>query len=169
MKPARRFEIVDLSAEFPGQGATIYSIALDDDEETLFDRFVEENENVFYNEIDFIQKRLKVIARLGARPHFFKENEGKMGAGDGIVALYDEPDSNLRLYCIRFGTLVIILGGGGFKPKHISAFQEDTKLTKENYLLRELSIRINQAIREGEISLRGNHLGGELLIDDTDE
>ncbi len=38
--------------------------------------------------------------------------------------------SNLRLYCIRLGSAVVILGGGGHKPKTIRTLQDDTKLTE---------------------------------------
>jgi hypothetical protein len=55
------------------------------------------------------------------------------------------------MYCIRFGTFLIILGGGGFKPKSISAFQEDDKLTAENFLMRKVSRDIYQRLKEGEI------------------
>ncbi|GAA4407014.1 hypothetical protein GCM10023187_27140 [Nibrella viscosa] len=167
MKLVEKFEIIELE-EFTGNGAAIYSIALGDDEETLFDRFVKENENTYPDEINSIVERLKAIARLGARPGYFKDKEGRLGMGDGIEALYDEPNSNLRLYCIRYGTIAIILGGGGFKSKEIRAFQEDAKLTEENYLLRTISIRINKAIKEGVIQWDGNCLTGDLLIDDTD-
>ena len=51
--------------------------------------------------------------------------------GDGVCALFDLPNSNLRLYCIRYGNSIIILGGGGQKPKTISAFQENEKLAKQ--------------------------------------
>lgn len=168
MKPIRRFEIVDLSAEFPGRGATIYSIALDDDEETLFDRFVEENADQFPDEIDFLISRIETVARVGARSNFFKDKEGKLGTGDGIEALFDKPNSNLRMYCIKFGSTAIILGGGGYKSKAISAFQEDPKLTEENYLLRELSLQINRAIRDGEIWWEGNRLAGKLIFGEDD-
>ena len=55
---------------------------------------------------------------------------------------------NFRLYCIRYGTSIIILGGGGYKPDTIKALQENEKLTKENYLLRQIAKEINQRIEE---------------------
>ncbi|MBK6979124.1 MAG: hypothetical protein IPH28_20170 [Cytophagaceae bacterium] len=59
--------------------------------------------------------------------------------GDGVCALYDDPDRNLRLYCIRYGKQIVVLGGGGHKPKTIRALQEDEKLKQENYLIRNIS------------------------------
>lgn len=169
MKTIRRFEIVELD-EFTGGGATIYSIALDDNEETLFDQFLEETTDQFPNETKFLVRRIQAIAKLGARHNYFRpKSEGKFGTGDGVEALYDEPDVNLRLYCIKFGSIAIILGGGGYKPKDIGPFQEDPKLKAENYLLRELSLQINRAIGDGEIWWEGNRLVGRLIFGEDDD
>ncbi len=162
-----KFEIVELD-NLSGPEATIYSVIIDDDSETLFDKFLNENKTTFKEELVTIIAILDEIAqRNGARRSYFKENEGKLG--DLVCALYDTPLSNLRLYCIRFGTTVIILGGGGYKPKNIRALQEDDKLTKENYLLRQISALIYQKMKEGEIFWENEmELGGNLIID-TDE
>jgi hypothetical protein len=165
-----KYRIVELT-NFTGNAATIYSIVLNDDNKTLFDKFIEEHLNSFKNEIIFILDRLEAMGNeTGARYSFFKHNEGDLG--DGIVALYDLPDSNLRLYCIRYGTQIIILGSGGQKPKNISAFQEDEKLTEHNYLLRKISKEITNRIIEKRInhSPDGYELEGELEFnDETDE
>jgi hypothetical protein len=163
-----KFEIVELD-EFAGEGATVYSIALEEDEETLFDHFVEENEDLFPEEVDDIVRRIGTIALHGARLDYFKHKEGKLGAGDGVEALYDRPDSNLRLYCIRYGLIAVILGGGGYKPKTIRAFQEDPKLTEENYLLRKISLHITKAIKDGALYWENNRLEGQLLFNDETE
>ncbi|MBC7571628.1 MAG: hypothetical protein H7319_18155 [Spirosoma sp.] len=137
MEKNEPFDIVALG-EFSGSGAALYSIAIDKNEETLYDSFLAEYSDLFPEEVNDIVDRLDAIARLGARANFFKENEGSLGAGDGVVALFDLPDKHLRLYCIRFGSVALIVGGGGPKPKTIRALQEDPKLTAENYRLRAL-------------------------------
>jgi hypothetical protein len=50
------------------------------------------------------------------------------------------------------------VGGGGPKPKNISAFQDDEKLTDENYFLRWLSEQITQRIKDKEISYDNDYL-----------
>lgn len=161
-----KFEIVEHD-ELSGPKTAVYSVILGDDQETLFEKFVEENYEQFKNEVDNILTRLDEICfRYGAREHFFKVNEG--APGDGICALYDNPDSNLRLYCIRNGTFAIILGGGGYKPKTIRALQEDEKLKEENYILREVSKRITQAFIDKELRWVGNFLEGRFIFDDDD-
>lgn len=86
--------------------------------------------------------------------------------GDGVVALYDNPDKKLRLYAIRYGNDILILGSGG--PKNVKALQDDEKLKKENYLLRAVSARIAEKIKDREIKFSANNLEleGELEFED---
>ena len=154
-----KIELVKLS-QYSGIKATFYSIFIDDAETTLFDQFLEENEDNFLDEIEDILYRISLIAnRTGARKNMFKENEGSLG--DLVCALYDMPNSNLRLYCIRLGSSIIVLGGGGHKPKSIRALQEDTKLTSENKLMRIISDIISTETKERSIYWSANEM--ELL------
>jgi hypothetical protein len=45
--------------------------------------------------------------------------------------LYDDEERKLRLYCIRFANVAIILGGGGYKDKSVIKWQDDKKLSEE--------------------------------------
>lgn len=159
-----KFELVELP-RLSGKKSTIYSLIINDDSLTLFDKFIEENDPKFPDEIDSIFDTLNKIGhKYGASREFFKENEGKLG--DLVCALYDTPNSNLRLYCIRLGNAVIILGGGGHKPKTIRALQENPKLTKENELLRIFSELLHQKMLDKEIYWNGDmELNGDLIID----
>lgn len=161
-----KYKIVELD-EFTGNEATIYSVILNNEDKTLFDKFLEESINSFKDEIIFILDRLETIGNdTGAREIFFKLKEGN--PGDGVVALYDEPDSNLRLYCIKYGAQIIILGGGGQKSKEIRSLQEDNKLKAENYLLRKISKEITERIKDKRIEFVefGQELEGELEFED---
>lgn len=146
------FRIVRLE-EFSGPKATIYSAILEEDEPdqtTLFDRFVTETVGTYREEVKDIVKTLRAIGqKAGARDNFFKEWEGN--PGDGVCALYDGPDKLLRLYCIRFGSGVLVVGGGGHKPKTMRALQESDKLTRENDCMRIISKHIAGRIREKEL------------------
>lgn len=163
-----KFKIGKLS-QFNGNKAGIYSVYLEDKQKTLFQCFLEENVIAFKSEIIDINKRISAINRIvGAEKHFFKFDEGK--PGDGVCALYDTPAKNLRLYCIRNGNAMIILGGGGPKPKSVRKLQDDPKLKEENYLLRKISALIAERTREGEIrfSEDGTELYGNLEFDDQE-
>lgn len=107
--------------------------------------------------------------KTGARAEFFKEFEG--GLGDGVCALYDSPGSHLRLYCIRYGTGIIILGGGGHKPKTILSLQESEGLKTENYKMRRLSAMISERMKEREIrfSTDYTHLVGNLTLEEDED
>jgi hypothetical protein len=158
------FEIVELE-EFSGNKAVIYSVAIDDNPLTLFDLFVEENVYIYPNEIQSITDRLEIIGNFtGAREHYFKINEGTLG--DGLCALYDIPERNLRLYCIKYGSTCILLGGGGYK--NVRALQDDEKLKKENYLLRKISKMITNALVNGDLewSKDGSSFTGNLIINE---
>jgi hypothetical protein len=125
--------------QLSGRRCKIYSVLMEGDEKTLFEQFLQENKEQFPTELTYILKNLKDIALFdGAKDHYFRpKKEGRLG--DGVEALFDKPEANLRVYCIKYGRTLLVLGGGGQKPKHIRAFQEDLKLTKENYLMRQLS------------------------------
>jgi hypothetical protein len=109
-----KFRIVKIS-RLSGSKSSIYSVILDDDTETLFDKFLRKNKEGYLQEIQQIVATLDNIGkRFGARETFFrKKKEGK--AGDGVEALYDIPDAKLRLYCIRYGSVTLVLGDGGEK------------------------------------------------------
>ena len=153
-----------------GSKASLYSVSLEEEKETLLEKFVRENKNSFLSETKDILARLKTIGHItGARIQYFKEFEGK--PGDGVCALYDNPDSKLRLYCIIFGTQLLIVGGGGPKQKNISAFQQDEKLKDENYFLRWLSAQITQRIKDKETTFENDYLdfSGDLEFHDYGE
>jgi hypothetical protein len=163
------YELVELQG-LSGSRATIYSVIMAGDNITLFDHFVNESLIGHQKEIRFIASRLKEIGNsTGAREQFFKHNEGK--PGDGVCALYDDPDSKLRLYCVRYGNTAVILGGGGQKPDNIKAWQDDEKLTLEAETIIQISKDILHRIRSGDLqwSKDGSKLFGNLIISDDDE
>ena len=59
---------------------------------------------------------------------------------------------------------MVVLGGGGNKPKNIRALQENPKLKKENYILREVSKTITERLKNKDIWFVNNFkdLEGEL-------
>jgi len=164
-----RYRLVKIN-KLSGYEASLYSIYLEDEQRTLFERFLEENKNSFKSELTNILLRLNTIGHhTGARKQFFKSDEGK--PGDGVCALFDIPKSNLRLYCIRYGSLIVILGGGGFKPKTIRALQEDKKLEDENSLMRKISLDIRKRMDDKEISFTDDYMDfeGDLIFNDEDD
>lgn len=147
--------------KFSGEEASVYTLYDINEEVTLFDKFVSENINSFKSEIIDILMRLNTIGKkTGAREQYFTLNEGK--PGDLVCAIKDQPGRKLRLYCIRFGKSLIILGGGG--PKTTRTLQEDPKLTAENEILLKISDEIYKRIKDKDILYinEGKDFEGEL-------
>ena len=152
------YEIVELE-DFSGNEAKIYSIIPEGEDETLFDKFVSEYTNESENEVKDIIKTIYQIGHTtGARSSFFKQHEGKYG--DFVCALFDVPEKNLRLYCIRFGMTVVILGGGGEKTESVRAWQEDEKLSKEANLMIRYAEAVLTQLDDGDLYWSKN--GAEL-------
>jgi hypothetical protein len=144
-----KYEIVEMQP-FSGNEAKVYSIIPEGETETLFDRFINEYKGGFKNEIKNILKTLYQIGHTtGAKSSFFKQHEGKFG--DFVCALFDVPEKNLRLYCIRFGMVAIILGGGGEKAAGVIAWQDDEKLNKEATQMIEIAKDIFKRMDEGDL------------------
>lgn len=161
-----KFDLVEL-AELSGPKCAVYSIWLEEEAYPRFDQFVVENNDLYRSEVDDIRATIEEIgSKYGAHDHFFKLHEGS--SGDGVCALYDDPKSNLRLYCIRYGRAVLILGGGGHKPKTVRKLQEVDKLKNENYLLRNVSNWVSKAMQNGDIKFDGLEFSGQLTIDTED-
>ncbi|MCU0469500.1 MAG: hypothetical protein MUF58_12950 [Arcicella sp.] len=153
------------SSLLSGNYATIYDVVVDGGK-TLFERFIEENIDVHKQEIKNILDKLQTIGKeTGARLSHFKENEGSLG--DGVCAMFDLPDKKLRLYCIRYGTEIIILGGGGIKHKHIRAYQEAPKLDQEASLIKKIAKEINQQIKDKDIEYSDDFMEfeGDLIFE----
>lgn len=164
-----KYEIVEM-IPFSGRRAKIYSVVLKDDHTTLFDYFLMENLNSYRSEINSIINRLIEIGqRTGVRASFFKQFEGK--PGDGVCALFDIPESKLRLYCIRYGNGALIVGGGGPKPRSIRAWQEDRKLSIEVNRMIRVSADILERLCEKDLkwSRDGRTLLGNLNFMDDEK
>lgn len=155
-----KVELVKLD-QFTGDKAKIYSVAIDDNEETLFEQFINDNIENHRKEVMDIYIRLQTMSSdFGARENYFKLNEGNLG--DGVAAIYDIPGKNLRLYCIRYGTATVILGGGGVKSKSIRAYQEDSLLNSKATIMKKISILITEHIKSKEFSFEED---GTILCD----
>ncbi len=157
-----KFELVELD-EFNCGAGHIYSVAIDDADQTLYDLFLAENVGEYRLELGEIAHKLNSMSTwTGFTDNYFKLNEGK--PGDGLCAITDLK-GKLRLYCIRFGNILLVLGGGGPKPKTIRAYQEDPKLLSENMMLRAVSEAMAKAIRDKDLKIEedGSLSGSEII------
>ncbi|MCA6438030.1 MAG: hypothetical protein IM600_16835 [Bacteroidetes bacterium] len=156
---------VEIVKILQGDYTNFYTAKIVGEDLSLFENFISENKNKHQKELENIRNRIKVMAHnTGARETFFKTKEGV--PGDGVCALYDEEEKNLRLYCVRYGKLVVVLGGGGEKPKTIRALQENKKLKDENDLVKRISKGISKAMKDKYLQWSAD--GMELECDDDE-
>lgn len=138
------YEIIELQ-DLSGHKCRIYTLILKGEEVSLFRQFLNENIDAYRNELKDIQQKLFLIGHhTGARESYFKLYEGN--PGDQVCALFDLPEKNLRLYCIRFGLDLVILGGGAFKSKTIRSYQEDPILAAKAEQMKEIAKHIGDRL-----------------------
>lgn len=157
------YELVKMP-QFSNENVSVYTLADTGSGISVFQKFIQENKDGFPDEVKDIAQRIMSFKEVGARHNFFKHEEGK--PADGVCALYDKEESNLRLYCVRYGTVLVILGGGGHKPKTTRKLQETEKLEIENQLMRDLSAEIDKRRRNGDIEFSKDFLDieGDLIF-----
>ncbi len=139
------FEIVEVE-ELSSDNGHLYSVILDNGDNTLLDEFFETNRGRRNELNDLLERLMAMKNKTGFRRDFFTHNEGS--PGDGIAVL---KSGSMRLYCIYFDKSTIIVGGGGIKK--VRVWQSDDKLSEVVQLLEKISRRINRAIKEREIVL----------------
>ncbi len=158
-----KFELVKL-ARLSGRKATIYSAIVEEEEQTLFDKFFIENRAEHLEELQYIRSQIQTIAHTtGAIETFFTKYEG-LKVGEEVYALYRK---NLRLYCFRLGKSIILLGGGGWKE--VAKWQEDSKLSEEVNYVRHIAKNLDKRIKDRDIWWNGIELEGDFIFDDDAE
>jgi shikimate 5-dehydrogenase len=163
----RTFVLVKVE-KMSGRAATFYTLKFIDRKTNELEDFVLTYKDQFSDEVAEILTTIDAMAhRFGARENFFKEWEGR--AGDGVCALYDMKGSKLRMYCIRYGKVAVVLGNGGHKAKTIRTLQQDARLTLTNRAMRDISVLIDERLRSKEIWWSGHELVGNLKFDFDDD
>lgn len=133
-----------------GEGASIYSIQIEGEKDTLLENFLEEYSVKFEDEIgDIVDKIIKIGHEYGARSNLI--NEGKGGLFDGVFDIRDNPDIQLRLYGLKLRHTLIILGGGG--QKTTQKIQEDPNLTYYQEIMKDLSKQIDERLANEDFSI----------------
>ena len=152
---------------YSGEIASLYTVMVDGPNGTIttkLDQFYEKYRGKYPTDLMNIVRRLKSLGNTtGCTENFFKLDEG-LDPDDLVCALYDRPDINLRLYCIRLSEQITILGDGG--PKTTRTWQEDKNLEREVNEMMNVSKIIRTKMKSGDlrISTDGLRLEGDLWI-----
>ena len=130
----------------------MFSICFDGNEESEFERFLNEfNYNATLNkDFNVILLALSKIIDKGALERFFR-NEGKMS--DNVKALAID-SHKLRLYCLRISDQILILGNGGVKTTR--TYQEDDKLSGYVMDLQTFDRVLLNAQKSGKVTIEKN-------------
>jgi len=139
-----------------GRKSTLYSIRMKGEEETEFDKFLQNSEVKSSAHFQSLLIRIEDIAnRFGCQDYLFKEQES--GFTDPVVAL---SRGNLRLYCCRYGNIILILGSGGVKDTR--TYQENPELHQAVKIMADVAKQIDHRITDKEIEIKNNQLIGDL-------
>lgn len=148
------YEIVRLD-KLSGHRCSFYSVYVKEDNETLFDKFLKNHEAEYGEALDNILDRIDLYAyKYGAKAKDFKFEGSKIG--EFAHALRDYPKKKLRLYCIRYSTTLVILGGGA--PKNVDTWQEDDALKTEVEFMFEVADIIAERLESKEIRFSNDFL-----------
>lgn len=149
-----------------GDAASIYSIYYSDKEEVLFERFIRENMAHNPEETMNIVRRLRSIGKSGGvQDIYLKQDEG-LEWDDGVCALFDVPEKNLRLYCIQVSEKILVVGNGGCKSKDIRKWQEDRQLSSAVHEMMHFSRIVHVKLEHGSLYLSedGLKLEGNMVL-----
>lgn len=143
------FEIVEVIV---GSRASVYTVLIEGREQTELDLFLTnvqkeiqeiedaEERDRLKEAFDFIVNRLRsTIPSTGCQARYF-EPDGR--ADDAVEKL---KQNLLRLFCLRYGKLLVIVGNGGIKPPSIRRTQDKEDLDKAVKQLQYINKRLDEA------------------------
>ena len=153
------FSIVPL---YYGNKAKIYTIQVEGAELSEYKQFVLENMNIRKEAVQVLDITLKNMAhRRGFIDEFFIRESPQ----DFNVFKVTETD-DLRLYCIRYSGIAIIVGGGGIKSPDKFKLKENPHLQKKVDFLIEIEKKIQEKLASKEIRITDNGFEGDLYFKD---
>lgn len=156
------FEIVHLITPKPEHKASVYSVRLKGEDLTEAEKFFEKFQSSKQNKIKTIVDKIYYMAeKRGCLDNYFDDKQSSIM--DNVSCI---PQEELRLYCLRFGKVAVILGGGDIKK--VATYQESDELFEHVKLMKRISQMIDERIRNKEISVSDIGLSGNLNFQITE-
>ncbi len=114
----------------PGVRCNIYTVKFNGETENEFNKFIKQFQISCREEVETILVKLETMRnKTGARQEYFKD--------EGPSSVYRlKGTKKLRLYCLRYGDSIIVIGGGNIKK--VSTYQEDKSLYDTVKMLRNI-------------------------------
>ena len=145
-----------------GRKANLYTVRIKGEKESEYDKFLSDPRIASHSEFNVFNTHIDdIINKYGCQDRFFKLKESKLT--DAVVAL---PWRDIRLYCCRYSSIILILGSGGIKTT--STYQKDPQLKHSVEIMAEVSSRVDQRIKEKRITINEdkNKFEGDLDFED---
>jgi len=145
-----------------GLGGALYSVRFEGEEKSELDKFLEDREAQASKEFDFLVSRLEdMVDSFGFKEHFFKNREGSIR--DSLAALHYD-NGPLRLFCLRWSSVLLIAGSGGIKRTR--TYQDDEVLREAAETLQRVDelILARQKSREIVIDATTGIIEGNLIF-----
>ena len=144
--------------DIPGEKCQILTIHYDCEELSEFDKFLADHEKEYHKKIGDIVTRFSLMKKRNGCPDvYFKDVSTPY---DNICRL--SRTGKLRLYCLRFGNVAIIIGGGGVKEKEKRTYQEVKELNKIVEDLKIIYSKIEEKIKNRELVISDEGIKGDL-------
>lgn len=131
------------------------AVQISGEAKTTYEQFVENNRATHADLLDEVADRIyRMAQRTGIRDNFFKPQ------GKNSVHSF-RGTGKLRIYCLKYGSASVVLGGGGVKV--VRTYQEDEVLYKPVRLLQA----IDRCLKENEVNFADllNYTDIEMEID----
>jgi hypothetical protein len=143
------FEIIKF--EF-GKKAAFYTIKLYGESESETDKFLIKHSVKKAKQISEITRKINLMVnKRGCLETLISKEYGN---------IYKFSEGNLRLYCLLFGKVAVVLGGGGIKE--VRATQDSIELSSYVSLLDIVDKEITNRIKLGDLTITDNRFEGDL-------
>lgn len=154
-----KFSIIPL---YLGKRTNIYTIHVENDELSEYKKFVIENYEKVPNAVRNLDTQLKYISSKSGiiDEQFKRESPPKYN-----VFRIEETEDYLRLYCIKYSHVAIVIGGGGLKDSAKRKLKDNPELKRVVDFLMSIEDAIFEAIKSKEIKLTDNGFEGNINLE----
>lgn len=151
-----KFSIVPV---YLGKRSKIYTIRIENSELDEYRRFVYDNSSVVPNAVRLLDLQLKNIANKNGiyDEQFIRESP----PGKNVFRI-TETNEWLRLYCIKYSRVALVLGGGGIKKPDKQKLKENPELQTVVDFLIKIEDVIFEAMQNNETRLTDDGFEGKL-------
>lgn len=142
-----------------GKRSKIYTIQLESEELDEYKNFIYENYEKVPDAVRILDVQLKNIAYKNG---IYDEQFIRESPPEYNVYRLSETNDWLRLYCIKYSRVALVIGGGGVKNPGKYKLQENPELNKVGEFLMKIEDIISEAISNKETIINDDGFEGKL-------